>query len=142
MRWFSDSPSRASSVVCQAFLVCVGTCGARPSQPQVPLPGISKARQCAWTRGSWSNGRPKHGSANGAGSFSPNRLAGWSLVKGRGGPCQPGADKPQLPQELRGQQRCSRSWRLQLTTLVLPPNTSYHEITAIGVEAETQLQVT
>lgn len=118
----SDSPSRASSVVRQALLVCVGTCGGRPSRPRVPLPSASAAQRCAWTKGSWGNGRPwprrlpKCCSADRAGFFSPNRLAGWSLGKGRGGPCQLGADEPELPWELRGQQRSSSPGRLQLTT--------------------------
>lgn len=102
----SDSPSRASSGVRQALLACVRTCGRRPSWPRVPLPGASEAQRCAWTKGSWGDGWPQprhlphHCSAAGADSFPPNCLAGWSLGKGRGAPCQPGAGKPELPQEL------------------------------------------
>lgn len=76
----SDGPSRASSVVRQALLACVGTCGGRPSRPRVPLHGTSEARRCAWTEGSWGDGRPqlrhlpKRRPAAGAGSFPTNCL--------------------------------------------------------------------
>lgn len=92
----SDSLSRASSVAPQALLVCVGTCREKPIWPGFPLPNAS------WAKRSWGNGQPwphylpKHQSPAGAGSFPPNRLAGWSLGKGRGGSCQPPADEPNL----------------------------------------------
>lgn len=47
----SDSPSRASSGVRQALLACMGTCGRRPSWPQVPFPVHSKPRGVPAPRG-------------------------------------------------------------------------------------------